>query len=97
MSTPAGPGTLHRPTQPGTRAVLRIVEPGTEADCAACGEPVKFAARRTQHRVIANVYCAGRWDRVEHFHAECYNAAGSPYGEPDASAPNPRRRARAAA
>jgi hypothetical protein len=22
------------------------------------------------------------WDRVEHFHADCYVEAGSPYGEP---------------
>jgi hypothetical protein len=22
----------------------------------------------------------GRWNRVEHYHAECYEAAGAPYG-----------------
>jgi hypothetical protein len=22
----------------------------------------------------------GRWNRVEHFHAECYEAAGAPHG-----------------
>jgi hypothetical protein len=31
--------------------------------------------------VIANVYVDGTWDRVEHFHAECYEAAERPYGD----------------
>jgi hypothetical protein len=35
--------------------------------------------RRSQ--VIANVYVDGVWDRVEHYHAECYDEAGSPYGD----------------
>jgi hypothetical protein len=42
--------------------------------------PVKFAARAQQHQVIANVYVNARWDRVEHFHGECYLDAGEPYG-----------------
>jgi len=49
--------------------------------CATCGDAVKFAARMQRHQVIANVYVDGKWDRVEHFHSECYEAAGDPYGE----------------
>ena len=33
-------------------------------------------------QVICNVYVKGRWDRVEHFHAPCYEEAGQPFGEP---------------
>ena len=63
-----------------SRAVDRVVEPGNSAVCVRCGSPVKFVAR-TQHRqVIANVYVGATWDRVEHFHAECYAEAGEPYG-----------------
>ena len=46
------------------------------------GEQVKFAAKQNRQQVIANVYVAGRWDRVEHFHEECYGEAHDPYGEP---------------
>ena len=66
---------------PGSRAVLRRVEAGCSAMCAACGSQVKFAARQNRHQVIANVYVGNRWDRVEHYHAECYELAGEPYGE----------------
>jgi hypothetical protein len=31
-------------------------------------------------QVIANVYVDGRWNRVEHFHEECYGEADAPYG-----------------
>ena len=48
--------------------------------CAACDEPVKFAARNKAFQVIANVYENGVWNLVEHYHAECYEAAGEPYG-----------------
>jgi hypothetical protein len=41
---------------------------------------VKFAARNKAFQVIANVYENGVWKRVEHYHAECYEAAGEPYG-----------------
>lgn len=65
-----------------SRAVLRRVEAGNSASCASCSEPVKFAAKAQRQQVIANVYTEGKWDRVEHFHAECYEAAEGPYGEP---------------
>ena len=32
------------------------------------------------YTTIANVYENGVWNRVEHYHAECYEAAGEPYG-----------------
>ena len=63
-----------------SRAVTRLVEAGSSATCAACGRPVKFSAKTKLFQVIANVYVDRRWDRVEHYHAECYDAAGQPYG-----------------
>jgi hypothetical protein len=41
---------------------------------------VKFVARAHPRQVIADVYEEGRWLRVEHFHAECYEQAGHPFG-----------------
>lgn len=68
---------------PVSRAVTRRIEPGCLAVCVHCDQPVKFAARLHKMQVIANVYVDGRWNRVEHFHAECYGdgAADEPYGE----------------
>jgi hypothetical protein len=63
-----------------SRAVVRLIEAGNSANCAGCGKPVKFSAKAKQHQVIANVYIDHVWDRVEHYHAECYEAAGRPYG-----------------
>lgn len=63
-----------------SRAVERSVEAGNSAGCAACGEPIKFVAKERLRQVIANVYEAGVWKRVEHFHHECYLTAGEPYG-----------------
>jgi hypothetical protein len=64
----------------GSRAVLRRVEAGSMAICAFCEEQVKFAAKLNRQQVIANVYVDGRWNRVEHFHSECYEMAGETYG-----------------
>ena len=36
-------------------------------------------ARAQLNQVIANVYVAGVWDRVEHFHEPCYETAGAPH------------------
>jgi hypothetical protein len=63
-----------------SRAVLRLIEPGSDAICATCANQVKFTARSKARKVIANVYVESRWDRVEHFHEECYMQAGEPYG-----------------
>jgi hypothetical protein len=67
-----------------SRAVLRPIEPGSDAVCAHCGSPIKFAAREHHRQAIANVYVAGAWDRVEHFHESCYEEAGEPHGAPSA-------------
>ena len=66
-----------------SRAVSRAIEPGNSANCAHCDEQVKFVARSQARQVIANVYVEGRWDRVEHFHAACYEAAAEPHGDVD--------------
>jgi hypothetical protein len=69
-----------------SRAVLRLIEAGNFAECSYCGERVKFQAKLRKHQVICNVYINGRWDRVEHYHVECYDKVGEPYGEPDVAA-----------
>ena len=63
-----------------SRAVTRPVEAGNSAFCASCGTQVKFTAKTRTQQVIANVYIDGRWDRVEHYHSDCYQSAGRPYG-----------------
>lgn len=75
---------------PGTRAVVRAMEAGSEDICPAdhggCGAIVKFVAQtpsRYRLRVIANVYWRGVWNRTEFWHPPCYVAAGMPYGTPD--------------
>jgi len=74
-----------RPKKWKSRAVARIIEPGSMVDCSHCGERVKFQARIRLQQVICNVYSMdGVWERVEHFHAECYDTAGQPYGDPAA-------------
>ena len=66
-----------------SRAVERAIEPGNSAICVHCGAPVKFVARAQLRQVIANVYVDGAWNRVEHFHADCYVEADQPYGDPN--------------
>ena len=65
-----------------SRAVSRLVEPGNWAECVLCEEIVKFRARERRTQVICNVYVDNTWDRVEHYHPDCYKAADEPYGEP---------------
>lgn len=64
-----------------SRAVVRLVEPGNWAECSLCTEVIKFRARERRAQVICNVYVDNRWDRVEHFHEDCYAAAEHPFGE----------------
>jgi hypothetical protein len=80
--------TATKKTRPAlqSRAALRLIEPGCAVDCVHCDQRVKFQARVRGQQVICNVYRDGVWDRVEHFHAECYEQAGSPYGEPTVTA-----------
>jgi hypothetical protein len=63
-----------------TRAVVRSVEAGSFIECSRCGERVKFQAKIRTQQVICNIYVDGRWDRVEHYHTECYGEAGEPHG-----------------
>lgn len=65
-----------------SRAVTRLVEPGSQVDCQYCGERVKFQAKMRHQQVICNVYEKGKWVRVEHFHADCYKKAKQPFGKP---------------
>ena len=65
-----------------SRAVLRPIDAGNSAYCAHCDLLVKFQARVRANQVICNVYVKGKWDRVEHFHEECYGEANGPYGQP---------------
>ena len=63
-----------------SRAVARYIEAGNTATCSVCKLPVKFRAKSKLQQVIANVYTDGVWDRVEHYHVDCYENAGRPYG-----------------
>ena len=74
--------------------MLRDVEPGSTVECTLCDERVKFQAKVRHKQVICNVYEKGKWVRVEHYHAECYEIAGEPHGEVDTT---PVVRARASA
>jgi hypothetical protein len=65
-----------------SRAVIRLIEPGNEASCARCGEALKFRAKQRLVQIICNVYKGRRWNRVEYYHPNCYEALGKPYGEP---------------
>jgi hypothetical protein len=76
-----------------SRAVVRRIEPGNMAVCAHCALPVKFAAKLHLMQVIANVYVDGRWNRVEHFHAACYDEALEPYGVAEVPSSTNTRRA----
>lgn len=66
-----------------SRAVSRTVDAGNSAYCAVCDELIKFRARIRAEQIICNVYVKNQWDRVEHYHPECYKKADSPYGEPN--------------
>jgi hypothetical protein len=70
-----------------SRAVLRTIEAGSSAMCTTCDQQVKFKAKVKMQQVICNVYVNGVWDRVEHYHLECYDMSGKPYGTPAADVP----------
>ena len=70
-----------------SRAIVRYIEAGNSANCASCGDMVQFRARVKMQQVICNVYVHGKWDRVEHYHRECYDTAGQPHGPADESQP----------
>src|SRR3954467_14110594 len=69
----------------GSRAVLRTIEAGSSAMWGTGDEQVKFRAKVKMQQVVCNVYVNGKWNRVEHYHLECYDQAGEPYGSPAAN------------
>lgn len=69
------------PVQKESRAVQRLIEAGNYVDCVHCGDQVKFQAKVRTYQIICNIYTDGKWDRVEHYHFDCYEQAGSPFGE----------------
>ncbi len=80
-----------------SRAIVRYIEAGNSAMCASCGNAVQFKARVKTQQVICNVYTDGKWDRVEHYHRDCYDVADQPYGPADESQPlRPKNRSAAA-
>ncbi len=80
--TDGGQDAKSAPTQAWeSRAVIRLIEAGSVAECPQCHERVKFRARHRDQQVICNVYDKGVWQRVEQYHLECYETAESPYGE----------------
>jgi hypothetical protein len=79
-------------TASNTRAAIRTVDAGSSAMCAFCDQQVKFSAKVKRHQVICNVYIGAKWNRVEHYHYECYVEAGSQHGDVDPTqVPPPRR------
>lgn len=64
-----------------SRAVRRTVDAGNSAYCAQCGELIKFRAKVRANQIICNVYVKNKWDRVEHYHEECYDEAKRPFGD----------------
>jgi|GEM_PF-1576823 len=68
-----------------SRAVLRLIEAGSTADCPHCLETVSFKARQRDMQVICNIYNNGVWEKVEQFHKDCYKEANNPYGKPQKS------------
>ncbi len=69
------------PVQKESRAVQRLIEAGNYVDCVHCGDQVKFQAKVRTYQIICNIYTDGKWDRVEHYHFDCYELAGAPFGE----------------
>ena len=64
-----------------SRAVVRFIEPGSLVTCTGCDGRLNYMAKSKPKQVVCNVYENGKWNRVEHWHVGCYNAAGSPHGD----------------
>lgn len=65
-----------------SRAVTRKLQPGLGLDCDACSMPIKYSAKFPSNQIIANVYENNVWQKVVHYHEECYRQLAYPYGEP---------------
>ncbi len=70
-------------TERKSRATTRTVEAGSLNLCAHCDTLLRFRARQKDTQIICNVYVDGMWDRVEHFHPDCYAEANHPHGPCD--------------
>ncbi len=79
-STSKGGADTAEPKAWESPAVIKLIEAGSAAECPHCLERVKFRARHRDQQVICNVYKDGVWQRVEHYHPECYDVAGPPHG-----------------
>ncbi len=75
----------HPSRDPQTRAIVREIVRGNHTECLTCGEQVRFRARLRHLTVICNVYTDGRWNRVEHYHLDCYRESGEPHGHADST------------
>lgn len=75
MATQAGSATKRT-----SRATTRAIEAGSRSVCTHCDQEMRFRTRERDMQVICNVYVAGLWDKVEHYHPGCYVDAGSPHG-----------------
>ncbi len=78
-----------------SRAALIVVSETEMDDCAYC--EVSITSDSDKKWIVANVYtdcclnpactkCRGtarRWEKVEHYHPECYEAVDFPYGTPE--------------
>lgn len=66
-----------------SRAISRFVTPGDSRKCDYCEKLIAAGGRkgRQKKQVVCNVYVDGRWNRVEIFHINCYEEAGSPHGD----------------
>jgi hypothetical protein len=61
-----------------TRAVLLKWIPTVHAcTLETCGQPIK-GKKGKRPSVCCNVYENGLWNRVEHFHPECYDGRWGP-------------------
>lgn len=63
-----------------SRAVTRIIQQGNTGTCPICTQLVQFRAKAKLMQVIANVYNNGVWQCTLHYHVDCYENAGRPYG-----------------
>lgn len=69
----------------GTRAVEKNLLSGNQEYCSYefCSYPRHIIISKTRFpikEIIANVYFEDKWQRVEHFHSDCYDKMGNPYG-----------------
>ena len=87
--------------EPDSRAVVMKISDDQMDDCARCS--VSITSDTDKRWIVANVYedccsaltCAHdpkrRWNRLEHWHEDCYDLAAQPYGPPQVPKKKPRK------